>query len=196
MRRRRRTREDLLAAARRVLADRGLHQTKIADIAAAADVGVGTFYLHFPTKEALFNAVVEEMVGRLKATVDAVHRGGGDPVARTRATHLAFFRFVADNREVFRVVFGHAATYNDVVRRAQASFAADIATTVREGVASGAFRPVDPEIAAQAMVGMATQVLSWWAEHPDVPLEMLHDQTAALTLHGLCAAPEEEDPHA
>src|SRR5436309_3028711 len=70
-RRRERTRRDLLAAAVRVLARKGLHHTKVADIAAAADIGVGTFYLHFPTKDALFDAVVEETVARLKATIDA-----------------------------------------------------------------------------------------------------------------------------
>src|SRR5881398_1045304 len=69
-RRRERTRRDLLAAAVRVLARKGLHDTKVADIAAAADIGVGTFYLHFPTKDALFDAVVEETVARLKATID------------------------------------------------------------------------------------------------------------------------------
>ena len=52
-RRRERTRQDLLAAATGVLAEKGLHRTKVADIATAADVGVGTFYLHFPDKEAL-----------------------------------------------------------------------------------------------------------------------------------------------
>ena len=61
-RRRERTRHDLLAAAIKVLAAKGLHDTKIADIAAAADVGVGTFYLHFPTKDALFDAVVDDTV--------------------------------------------------------------------------------------------------------------------------------------
>src|SRR5947207_1638195 len=70
-RRRERTRQELLAAATRVLAEKGLHETKVTDIAAAADVGVGTFYLHFPDKETLFDAVVEETVHRLKATVDA-----------------------------------------------------------------------------------------------------------------------------
>jgi len=56
-RRRERTRQDLLAAATRVLAEKGLHRTKIADIAAAADVGVGTFYLHFPDKDSLRQCV-------------------------------------------------------------------------------------------------------------------------------------------
>src|SRR2546428_751923 len=70
-RRREHTRQELLAAATRVLAEKGLDRTKITDIAAAADVGVGTFYLHFPDKEAPFDAVVEETLRRLKATVDA-----------------------------------------------------------------------------------------------------------------------------
>src|SRR5881397_4076583 len=77
-RRRERTRQELLAAATRVLAEKGLDRTKVTDIAAAADVGVGTFYLHFPDKEALFDAVVEETVRRLKApwTLRARRPGG------------------------------------------------------------------------------------------------------------------------
>src|SRR5947199_164645 len=81
-RRRERTRRDLLAAAVRVLARKGLHDTKVADIAAAADIGVGTFYLHFPTKDALFDAVVEETVARLKATIDAARAAAPDAAAQ------------------------------------------------------------------------------------------------------------------
>ncbi|TMB57631.1 MAG: helix-turn-helix transcriptional regulator [Deltaproteobacteria bacterium] len=90
-RRRERTRRDLLAAAVRVLAKKGLHDTKVADIAAAADIGVGTFYLHFPTKDALFDAVVEDTVVRLKGVPDRVrsrgrvqrrHPAGPGPVCR------------------------------------------------------------------------------------------------------------------
>lgn len=187
-RRRERTRQELLAAATGVLARNGLHETKVADIAAAADVGVGTFYLHFPTKEALFDAVVEETVARLKATVDAARASAPDPIGRTRAANRAFCRFAADNREVFRIVFGHAAAYNDVIRRAQALFAADVEQTIREGMASGAFVPLPPALAAQAVVGMATQVLSWWTTHEAVSIETLEDTMTTLALRGLGAA--------
>src|SRR6059058_20308 len=94
-RRRERTRQELLAAATRVLAEKGLHQTKIADIAAAADVGVGTFYLHFPDKETLFDAVVEETVRRLKATVDAAREKARGPLEKVEAANRAFFRFAS-----------------------------------------------------------------------------------------------------
>src|SRR5215471_7572501 len=101
-RRRERTRRDLLAAATRVLADKGLHRTKIADIAAAADLGVGTFYLHFPDKEALFDAVVEDTVRRLKTTADAARSNTNGAREQMLASNAAFFRFALENREVFR----------------------------------------------------------------------------------------------
>src|SRR5438309_9595370 len=85
-RRRERTRQELLAAATRVLAEKGLHATKVGDIAAAADVGVGTFYLHFPDKETLFDAVVEDTVRRLKATVDAARASASGPREQTLAS--------------------------------------------------------------------------------------------------------------
>src|SRR5437660_11420009 len=184
-RRRERTREERLPAATRVLAGKGLHQTKIADIAAAADVGVGTFYLHFPDKETLFDAVVEETVRRLKATVDAAREKARGPLEKVEAANRAFFRFARDNREVFKIVFGHAAAYNDLIRRAQALFIADIEKEIREGIASGAFAPLPPALVAQAVVGMSTQVISWWTEHESVPIETLTATTTRLALHGI-----------
>lgn len=189
-RRRERTRQELLGAAARVLAEKGLHQTKISDIAAAADVGVGTFYLHFPTKEALFDAVVDETVQRLKATVDEARRSAPDPVAKLRAADAAFFRFARDNREVFKIVFGHAAAYNDLIRRAQALFIADLEATIRDGIACGAFAALPPTVVAQAIIGMATQTLSWWTEHQSVPIETLIETTTTLALRGMVPAAE------
>ena len=184
-RRRERTRQDLLGAAERVLADKGLHLTKISDIAAAADVGVGTFYLHFPTKEALFDAVVEDTMRRFKATIDTARTSVRDPIGQMRAANAAFCRFACDNREVFRIVFGHAAAYNEVIRRAQALFAADVEASYREGVAKGAFEPLPPALVAQAVIGMATQVLSWWTEHESVSIESLHETMFTLALEGI-----------
>jgi AcrR family transcriptional regulator len=55
----RRNRERILKAARTVFADQGVH-SQIDDVAKRAKVGVGTVYRHFPTKDALLDAVVRE----------------------------------------------------------------------------------------------------------------------------------------
>jgi AcrR family transcriptional regulator len=55
----RRNRERILKAARAVFADKGI-DAQIDDVAKRAKVGVGTVYRHFPTKEALSDALVRE----------------------------------------------------------------------------------------------------------------------------------------
>jgi AcrR family transcriptional regulator len=60
----RRNRERVLAAARLQFAAEGL-EAQIDDIAQAADVGVGTVYRHFPTKEALLQALAADRFTRL-----------------------------------------------------------------------------------------------------------------------------------
>ncbi|HJY83796.1 MAG TPA: TetR/AcrR family transcriptional regulator, partial [Candidatus Binatia bacterium] len=69
-RRKERTRQELLTAAKTVLAKKGYHNAKIIDIAAAADIGVGTFYLYYPTKDALFLELVEETARALKEEIE------------------------------------------------------------------------------------------------------------------------------
>jgi AcrR family transcriptional regulator len=56
----RRNREKVLAAARAVFAEQG-GDAQMDDVARHADVGVGTVYRHFPTKEALLNALSDEL---------------------------------------------------------------------------------------------------------------------------------------
>lgn len=55
----RRNRERILEAARRVFGERGA-SAQIHEVAAEAGLGVGTLYRHFPTKDALFSALVAE----------------------------------------------------------------------------------------------------------------------------------------
>src|SRR5215813_1011333 len=90
-RRKEKTRQDLLAAAKKVLADKGYHNTKVADIAFAADIGVGTFYLYYPTKEALFLELVEDTARLLREEISQARAAIDDPIEKTRITHLTFF---------------------------------------------------------------------------------------------------------
>jgi AcrR family transcriptional regulator len=60
----RRNREKVLAAARAVFGDQGV-DAQMDDVARRADVGVGTVYRHFPTKDALLHALAEELFDEL-----------------------------------------------------------------------------------------------------------------------------------
>ena len=56
----RRSRKQILAAALKLFSRRGYHGTSIRDIAEAARASTGNVYHHFPDKESIFNALIEE----------------------------------------------------------------------------------------------------------------------------------------
>src|SRR5215475_15409968 len=103
-RRREKTRQELLTAAKAVLAKKGYHNAKIVDIAAAADIGVGTFYLYYPTKDALFLELVQDTARLLKEEIDQARTTVENPVEKIRVANLAFFRFARENRELLKIV--------------------------------------------------------------------------------------------
>ncbi|MER7926010.1 TetR/AcrR family transcriptional regulator [Streptomyces sp. NPDC096057] len=70
-RRRAKTRQALIGAARQIMAEQGGTDVSIQAIADRADVGFGTFYNHFETKDALFDAAVADALEEYGQLLDA-----------------------------------------------------------------------------------------------------------------------------
>ena len=79
------TQTAILKAARRLFGDGGFQQTTMDDIAAAARVAKGAVYHHFKTKEAVFEAVFDEVSRDLVADIDKVSRAEKDVLAAMAA---------------------------------------------------------------------------------------------------------------
>lgn len=62
-------RVEILTVAREVLAEKGLEATKVSEIVKRAGIAQGTFYLYFESKNALIQALAEEMMGKVFAAV-------------------------------------------------------------------------------------------------------------------------------
>jgi AcrR family transcriptional regulator len=183
-RRRAKTRSQLLQAAKRLLATKGFHGTKIADIASAADVGTGTFYLHFATKDALFADLVRETALAAKEAMDAAKAEHTDVRERARVGGETFFRFAAANRDVFKILFGHSTQFDELLREVHQIFIADIESDFAAGVQTGVFRDLPPAFAAQAIVGMLSQVTSWWLDRRDISIEDITTMTHRMLTQG------------
>lgn len=81
-RRRAETRARIVVAAERLMRERGVESVTIHDITEAADVGHGTFYLHFETKGDVLRPIIERLTDRLHARVDRETGGAEDPALR------------------------------------------------------------------------------------------------------------------
>jgi AcrR family transcriptional regulator len=64
-----RNRERLVAAGREVFAEQGAEAT-LEEVARRAEVGIGTLYRHFPTREALVEVIYQEHIGQVLAAAD------------------------------------------------------------------------------------------------------------------------------
>jgi AcrR family transcriptional regulator len=88
------TRQKLLDAARSVFAEKGMDLTRIDEITERADVGKGTFYYHFGSKDQLIRAVIRRMLGELVETIDERCSGIGELRGLLDAligAHISFF---------------------------------------------------------------------------------------------------------
>src|SRR5579875_3832641 len=83
---------EIVAAALAVFAERGFAAARLEDIAARAGVSKAALYLYFPTKEALFRAVVAEVaapnIDRVAQAI-AAYDGAFAELARTLLPTLA-----------------------------------------------------------------------------------------------------------
>lgn len=78
-------RERLLDATDRLLASRGFRRMTVAQVAAAAEVGKGSVYLHFASKDDLALACLDRMAERVLARMRRIARGAESPRERVRA---------------------------------------------------------------------------------------------------------------
>jgi TetR/AcrR family transcriptional repressor of nem operon len=96
------TRMRLFAAGAELLASQGYHATKVEQITQRAGVAKGTFFFHFPTKDALVTALVRLQVRVVTRERERLLEEGVAPSARLRATVLALGRL--SDRNIARAV--------------------------------------------------------------------------------------------
>ncbi|MGH7181655.1 MAG: TetR/AcrR family transcriptional regulator [Nitrospiraceae bacterium] len=73
-RRKARTNRQLLEVARQLFSEKGIYWAKVEDITGQADLGKGTFYKYFDSKEAIIRILLEEGLGELQAKMEQAVR--------------------------------------------------------------------------------------------------------------------------
>jgi len=155
-RRRRETRGRLLAAGARLLRARGVEGVTVQDVTEAADVGLGTFYLHFGGKSELVAAVIAGLVEAHDAEVRARVSHLGDPAAELAgALRLTIPRIARDPLWTWYVLRSGVP-----MQRLREAFGADATRDVLRGVEAGRFRVSDLATFAGFLAGAVVGVVA------------------------------------
>jgi AcrR family transcriptional regulator len=153
-------REKLLAAARKVFAEKGLGAATARDIVRETDLASGTFYNYFEDKNDVFRALIEELADKAREVVRAQRRVPGRTVEqRIEGAYRAYFELVLEERELFEVLRRNAGLVGVV--NDEEIFGAGIRelfVDLTDWSDAGDLPAIDLDYLATAMVGAGFQV--------------------------------------
>jgi AcrR family transcriptional regulator len=135
-------REELLDAATRLFADRGVADTAVSDIVAAVGVSQGTFYWYFESKDAVVDAVVERVSERIISGVEAIaHEPGVGAVEKLLRMRDELLSVVSRDRELLEFFHreGNEAFHDHVSRESMRRLVPAHERVIEQGVSEGVF---------------------------------------------------------
>jgi len=96
-------RKSILEAARRLFSDNGFHGVSIDDISREVNVSPAILYRHFDSKQAIYDAVVEELSSKRESYVDTVINHGTSFEDVLQGMTRTYIRSIADNPDILRI---------------------------------------------------------------------------------------------
>jgi AcrR family transcriptional regulator len=144
------TRRKLVSAARALMARKGVGATSIQEITDTADVGFGSFYNHFESKEAIVEAVMEDAIESFGRAADRLAATIEDPAEVIAVSIRHAVRRAVDDEPWGWFLVRSALARADGLRR---GLGPRLARDVRAGIDARRFKVDDPMGAALAAGG-------------------------------------------
>ena len=150
------TRARLLEAARGLIGEGGFDAVTIAEVTERADVGFGTFYGYFESKDAVVRAVILDAMATLAEANDALTKALDDP-AEVVATAIRHTLATVDGDAVFAGFIVRVALSAD--EELWAALRDRMRRDIDLGIRAGRFTVDDPAVAGHMIGGAVLGVL-------------------------------------
>lgn len=180
------TRRRLLQAAEEVFAEQGFFRASVSMITRRAGVAQGTFYLHFKAKEDIFRELVRQLSHDLRQELqEAV-----DPIPDRRDAEkvgfATFLRFVLRRRNLYIVMRECEFVDPELYRWYYDRLAEGYVRGLRQAIARGQIRRLNPEAVAFALMGAFQMAgMRWVLWNDELPPDEVVDSIVSLVLYGL-----------
>jgi AcrR family transcriptional regulator len=164
-------RQDLLEAARRVFAEKGFHDAKVGDIAAAAGVAKGTVYLYFPDKRSIFAELIDNLFVRISAAILRVDPGA-NVAGQVKHNVRAILSVLIDDPDTMRMLFAHASAVDPAFSAKIESFYEGLrrllTASLQEGQELGIVDRGDARLYASFTLGALREILIEATQRPQL----------------------------
>jgi AcrR family transcriptional regulator len=160
------TRDKILDAALNIFATKGYHDTRMDEIVEESATSKGAIYFHFPNKERLFLALVDQFADLLERRVVEAVDEAGVGMERVKAALQACLDTFGRYRRPAKILLVQAVGLGNAFEKKRVEvndrFALLIKRYLDEAVAMGELRPVDTEIVAYAWMGAIYGIVIRW----------------------------------
>ena len=174
-------RSAILDAALTAFSRKGYHATSLDDIAGEAGVSKALIYEHFASKQELHADLIarnaRELTQRVAGALSGIEIES--TVERLTVGLEAFFAFVEERRDAWRMLFRDAADPESsaVLDRMVQQVTAEVTVLIAQDPGARKLARVGDErslrLLAEMLVGGAQAMANWWTDHPDVPRDEL-----------------------
>ncbi|MEV5708528.1 TetR/AcrR family transcriptional regulator [Actinoallomurus sp. NPDC052274] len=175
-------REDILRAGQEVFGSIGFTAATIGDLTDAAEIGKGTFYLYFDSKDHLLGALWERYVDAIVTTTQDILGADAGWWPTVDRLLTALIEHAVRNADLHRIVYGSAnATALEICKRANQRVIDLICAYVTEGAEAGAFQARDPAMTFRMVYHAADGLLDDLIA-ADTPIDVAEVTAAVLEL--------------
>jgi AcrR family transcriptional regulator len=193
---RRRRKAEILAAACRVFSIKGYHRSSIADILEAAGIARGTFYLYFTSKRAIFEELLEGMLGQLRGAVRRIQLvpEAGTPLAQLQGNVRRVIDVLEENQDLTIILLREAVGLDTDFDQKLSTFyqrlASMIESALQLGQEMGLVRRCETRVVSSCVLGSLKEMMLRALTEPDAPSsEVLAREILDYNLQGLFAHP-------
>ena len=182
-------RQAILEAARGVFAISGYEATTVRDIIRATDLGTGTFYNYFKSKEEVFQALSNDSVRRFRPLLRQVREDSDGFEDFVRGAYRAYFQFLSDqNSDAISGGAPHIALIGVRVDTPEMQVIfEEIRVMFEDMLGKGGAPRVDSEYLAAAAIGIARDLGDHMLLRRPVNVDEASGFAASLLLGGLQA---------
>jgi len=189
-------RRQIIEAAKAVFADAGYHGASIHAIIERAQIARGTFYLYFASKEAVFDSILDQAMGDLRARMHRIEvddPNAPPPQVQLRAQVVATLEYIVRDRPLAMLLLSAGHTPDAEAAERLDQFFGEVRDLLRRAFESGTeiglLRKVQPELAASAMLGMIRGIVEMLVTQPEAPeVDSVVDELLLVALRGVLAS--------
>ena len=180
----------MLDAAAELFATRGFSGTNLRDLADALGMSRPGLYYHFPSKEKLLEALIDEVtVSAERQLREMTAKVDRDPEDALRQVMKITTQWVLHNHVLFRMLDRSEGDMPEDMRAShnlsKKAILEHFTKIIVKGIEIGKFRPVDPHVAALALMGMRNWVAWWFQPEGRISRAGIADTVAEMGVRSL-----------